>query len=126
VSNSVLRKNTLPLLRASAWFLMTTVLLCLPGSVFPQKSWFDKIWLDKWIHICLFSVMVFLWCWFVKKAKGKKIRVFIGLALCSFAYGIAMEFVQKYFIPNRSFEVKDMIADGVGSALGLLIAFKFL
>ena len=35
-----------------------------------------------------------------------------------------MEFIQKYFIPNRSFDVGDIIADGVGSAIGLLISLK--
>jgi len=35
-----------------------------------------------------------------------------------------MEVVQKYFIPNRSFDVKDIIADGFGCAIGLLISSR--
>ncbi|HEY1872672.1 MAG TPA: hypothetical protein VGG71_16540 [Chitinophagaceae bacterium] len=35
-----------------------------------------------------------------------------------------MEFVQKYFIPNRSFDVTDMIADGIGSVMGVIIFSK--
>ena len=35
-----------------------------------------------------------------------------------------MEFVQKYFIPNRSFDVMDMIADGIGSVIGVIVAAK--
>jgi hypothetical protein len=33
-----------------------------------------------------------------------------------------MEFVQKYFIPNRSFDLGDILADGVGSGIGAFIA----
>jgi len=39
-------------------------------------------------------------------------------------YGIAMEFVQKYFIPFRSFDLGDIIADGIGCAAGYLFAIK--
>ena len=35
-----------------------------------------------------------------------------------------MEFIQKYFIPNRSFDVGDIVADGVGCAAGLLISLR--
>jgi VanZ family protein len=37
-------------------------------------------------------------------------------------FGIAMEFVQKYFIPNRDFDIYDIVADIIGAAGGFLIA----
>jgi len=110
---------------ALTWSIFVTVLLCLPGSAFPSKKWFDEILLDKWIHICLFSVMVFLWCWVAaSQLTWKKIRFFYEIAFYFFVYGVAMEFVQKYFIPNRSFDIADMIADGIGCAIGLVIFLK--
>jgi len=39
-------------------------------------------------------------------------------------YGIAMEIVQKYFIPFRSFDVGDIIADAIGCFVGYLISIK--
>ena len=39
-------------------------------------------------------------------------------------YGIAMEIVQKYFIPFRSFDVGDIIADAIGSVVGYLFSIK--
>ena len=39
-------------------------------------------------------------------------------------YGIAMEIVQKYFIPFRSFDLGDIIADGIGCAAGYFFAIK--
>jgi len=35
-------------------------------------------------------------------------------------YGTIMEFVQKYWIPNRSFEILDIAADSVGCLLAYL------
>jgi VanZ family protein len=67
--------------------------------------------------------MVILWCRAVAIA-GKKIRLFIHIALYCFLYGIVMELIQKYFIPNRSFDIGDILADGAGSALGLLLAAR--
>ena len=39
-------------------------------------------------------------------------------------YGIAMEIVQKYFIPFRSFDIGDIIADAIGCVVGYLISIK--
>ena len=40
------------------------------------------------------------------------------------AYGVGMEIVQKYFIPFRSFDVGDIIADAVGCITGYLVLRK--
>jgi VanZ family protein len=107
-----------------AWFIFITILLCLPGSALPEENWFDKIWLDKWIHIGLFSIMVILWCRVYSIKPGKKIRFFLYISLSCFLYGIMMEFAQKYLIPNRSFDLGDIAADGVGCAIGFLFATR--
>jgi len=119
-------KNELRILPALTWVIIVTILLCLPGSALPQENWFDKIWLDKWIHIILFLVMVFLWCRYVPVVEGKKIRYFRQIAIYFFLYGIGMELVQKYFIPNRSFDLKDILDDGLGCGIGLLISGRYI
>ena len=121
-----MEKNELRILPAITWVIIVTVLLCLPGSALPKENWFDKIWLDKWIHVILFSIMVFLWCQYVSTSGGKKIRHFRQIAIYFFLYGIAMELVQKYFIPNRSFDLKDILADGLGCVIGLLISGRYI
>ena len=121
-----MKKNELRILPALTWVIIVTVLLCLPGSALPKENWFDKIWLDKWIHIILFLIMVFLWCQYVSKSGGKKVRYFRQIAIYFFVYGIAMELVQKYFIPNRSFDLKDILADGLGCGIGLLISGRYI
>jgi VanZ family protein len=110
---------------AITWFIISVILLTLPGSSFPKENWFDMIWLDKWIHIGMFSILVILWCWAMLKkyADAARLRtIFIYIGLIGLAYGIGMEFVQKYFIPNRAFEIKDMIADGIGAAFGVIFS----
>jgi VanZ family protein len=58
----------------------------------------------------------------VSGSEGKKIRYFRQIAIYFFLYGIAMELIQKYFIPNRSFDLKDILADGLGCGIGLFIS----
>jgi len=115
-------RNIWPLLLAIIWFIVTTILLCLPGSAFPKENWFDKIWLDKWIHIGIFGALAFLWCRALSTEHLRKIPLFVQIAFYCLLYGIAMEFVQKYFIPNRSFDVGDIFADGIGSTLGSVLS----
>ena len=65
----------------------------------------------------MFAIMVFLWCWAILRMqfeKKKLERIFLLIAIAWLAYGIGMEFVQKYCIANRSFDLGDIIADGVG------------
>jgi VanZ family protein len=50
--------------------------------------------------------------------------LFIWISLLSLVYGIGMEFVQKYFINNRSFDEGDIIADAVGCTLGLFFSLR--
>jgi VanZ family protein len=103
-------------------------LLTLPASAFPKERWYTKIPLfDKWVHIGMFGIMALLLCWAAYKKKNwlqdlKKAFIWIGV-FC-LAYGIIMEFVQRYFIPNRSFDVGDIIANGAGSVAGVVYSIR--
>jgi VanZ family protein len=125
-----LKKSQLSLIAAIGWFIIATILLTIPGTDLPQEDWLDKIPLfDKWIHIGMFAILVTLWCWSRRLLKSKtdtqKLKqVFITIGIIWLGYGIAMEFVQKYFIPFRSFDIGDIIADGVGCAAGLIFSIR--
>jgi VanZ family protein len=56
--------------------------------------------------------------------KRKLKTVFVFIALLWLAYGIGMEFVQKYLVSNRSFDTGDIIADAVGCLGGLIYSMK--
>ena len=42
------------------------------------------------------------------------------LVVCTLVLGIILEFVQKYFIPGRSFDNYDIVADATGAVLAAL------
>lgn len=116
-------------LAAIAWFIISVVLLTLPGTAFPTEDWLDKIYFDKWVHIGMFSIMVVLWCLAWRSLKqnndaGRLTRAFWTIAILCLVYGIIIEFVQKYFIPFRSFDVTDIAADAVGSLAGVIFSLK--
>jgi len=124
---SVLKKNVAAIVFAVIWLLLVTSLLCIPGTRLPKITWEDKVWLDKWVHIFLFMILVILWSKAYSHKKntdrdGRKI--FLEIMIVGCFYGIAMEFVQKYFIPFRSFDVGDIIADAIGCVVGYLISIK--
>ncbi len=109
------------------WFILSTVLLILPGSKLPGEDWMGKIWLDKWIHIGMFSIMVILWCrpMLLKGFENNKLKnIFLSWGIGWLMYGIGMEFIQKYFIPNRSFDAGDIVADAIGCTIGVLYSIR--
>ena len=106
------------------WFILSTIAFCLPGSTLPKSEWFAVIQLDKWIHVGIFSVMIFLWCLplfhkAIIQPNLTKLLIWISMAFLS--YGILMEFVQHFFIPNRSFDMGDIAADAAGCLVGFLL-----
>ena len=108
-----------------AWFFLITYLLCLPGSEVPEISWTDKIPLfDKWVHAALFGGLTFLFCWpFYRSSFDQKesLHYFIKIAISASILGLAFEFIQKYFIPGRDYDLLDWVAD----SLGAFIAYWF-
>jgi len=106
-----------------------TVLFCLPGRQFPKEDWFEKLFLDKWVHIGLFAVLVVLWCLplFSRiESRSRLINFFIWISIAFVVYGIVIEFIQGNFIPNRSFGIDDMVADAVGCGVGFMFVHNQL
>ena len=124
-----MKRNLSAIVFAIIWLLLVTSLLCIPGTKLPKVTWEDKIWLDKWVHVFLFMVLVILWNKAYsnkKKIQSNTRKIFLQVMILGFLYGVAMELVQKYFIPFRSFDLGDILADGVGCFIGYLISLKLL
>ena len=124
-----MKKTYYPLIGAIGWFILSIILLTLPGTAFPEEDWLDKIWFDKWVHIGMFSIMVVLWCMSLYVLKrGSDLQqlkqYFILITILCLAYGIGMEFIQKNFIPHRSFDFGDIVADAAGCSVGLIFSTK--
>lgn len=107
-----------------AWFFIIMVLTCLPGSDLPKIGWLNKIYFDKWVHIGMFGMLVFLFSFPFFKSPlsfAKKINYFLWIAITASLWGLAIEFIQKYFVAGRSFDLLDWAADSAGA----LISFWF-
>ena len=103
------------LLAALIYLFFISVLFFLPGSVLPEENWLSKIYFDKWVHIGLFAVLLVLWLWVLDPGKIGVRRLLLAAA----AYGIVVELIQYQFIPNRSFDMFDWVADMTGSFAGI-------
>jgi VanZ family protein len=114
-----------PFLPAILFFIITVVLLTLPGSSFPKSRFFDIPYFDKWVHIGLFGMLCLLFSFPIKEFSipdSQKRNWFLLITIIGIGYGISMEFVQKYWIPNRSFEGMDIVADSVGCSLAFIFS----
>jgi VanZ family protein len=105
---------------AIIWLLACTVLLSLPGDMIGGSSRIP--YFDKWVHIGLFGALNFLWLLPLLLYKPGKRAGLLLVSLGVVIYGLLMEFFQLYCIPNRSFELADVLADATGVLLALLFS----
>lgn len=91
--------------------LVHLLALYLPGS--PEPT-FDIPGVDKVVHVLLFGVPV----WLLGRLTG---RVWL-VAVVFVAHAVVSELVQHWFIPDRSGDPFDLLADlaGIGVAVWLL------
>jgi len=104
-----------------AWTLVIGILMCIPGSVLPSESKFSIPQFDKLIHMGLFGGFVFLWDLYLSNrttSTARLLRQFFIVFILANTYGIGMEYVQKYWIPLRDFDLADIIADMIGAGIG--------
>lgn len=111
------------LLLPLSWTLLTIILLCLPGSVIPGAGIFATNNLDKIVHFILFGGIVLLWGLYIRKtwSPAMYIKTALGATLFSIALGIVLEYVQRYFISNRTFDTRDILADAAGAVTMFII-----
>jgi VanZ family protein len=113
---------------AIAWMLLSTIAFILPGSTFPKDNWLGDIQFDKIVHVGILSIMVFLWCLPTINRPSPKsaVKILVGIAIGFFSYGVLMEFIQDFFVSNRSFDWGDIGADAVGCLVGFFLSKRQL
>jgi len=104
------------------WLLIIFILLTLPGKDFAKvdmKIPFE----DKLVHMGLFGGLVFFYGLAYRKFPFTYIKSrLVFMVLIATAYGIIMEFIQKYCTNHsRSFSYEDMLADSVGAIIGYFL-----
>ena len=112
---------------AIVWAIVIFILCSTPGKSIPSADWLRWVNFDKWVHAFLYFVL-FSTCYFgYKKYDGNHKNYFlITLALCV-SYGTGIELFQAFFLPDRSGDVPDAVANTMGSIfaiIGIRIWFK--
>jgi VanZ family protein len=103
---------------AVGWFLLTTILLAMPGNALPKTNLANIPNFDKLVHVGLFAVLTFLAVYALNKPTYFKITV---VAVSAILYGTIMEYVQLHLVAYRSFEGIDIIADAIGAIAGVVL-----
>ncbi|MDQ8154739.1 MAG: VanZ family protein [Gemmatimonadota bacterium] len=104
-----------PWLHALLWavFIETLVLWPSPPDV-PQP--FTIVGFDKMVHAAVFAVQAAL----VGRALRIDGRPWWPAMVGSIAFGAVTEW-QQQFIPSRSMELDDLLADAIGAVVGLSV-----
>ena len=106
------------------WTVLTIVLLCLPGSAIPGGgSFFNIPHFDKIVHVALFAGIVLCWGGYYAFRPGRVPgwpQLVILWAILSTGLGIVLEYVQFYYIPQRSFDRGDIVADAAGAIIAMI------
>ena len=111
---------------AILWIILILVLCTLPGRDIPHTGWFDKIHMDKLVHFGLFGgIVLFLSLGYYRQRKHIPALMLFLFVLCSAFYGLAIEFIQKYYAIDRSFDMNDAAADTLGAIAGVWV-FKLV
>ena len=108
---------------ARLWTLFILILMTIPGNMLPKEEKTFIPNLDKLVHATLFGSFVFLWSIYYATRKEKNNHSdsrFILILIIACLYGVATELMQKYLIPNRDYDIYDIMADCIGAVLGFL------
>lgn len=95
-----------------------------PGSQLPKSNLFGIIYFDKLVHVGCFTLLVWLFYYpFAKSGQSQtaKNHYLIKLTLSAIVWGLLTELIQRYFVPGRSFDLMDFVADTIGAILALAI-----
>jgi VanZ family protein len=110
------------------WFIISTILLVIPGNDIPRGGFFNLTYFDKMVHFIMFFLLTFFFSFpFTTSAQPRQAikHWFQSIAVYVLAYGIMMEFIQKYWVQGRSFDFSDIIYDALGSLGGMVASLQF-
>jgi len=97
-----------------AWALLIEVLIVWPHPPDLPQDW-NVVGFDKAVHASLFAVLSFL----AARALVEEARPAWVAVAASAAFGLFTE-LEQHFIPSRSMELGDFLADAAGATLGFV------
>ena len=93
------------------------LLSLLPARDFPQLPLFPGA--DKIVHICMYLGLAVLACWSMHAEVKRK--WYYAVIFFAISWGAMMEIVQYLMHLGRSFELYDILANSIGTLIGVSI-----
>ena len=109
--------------------IIILILTGLPGSLFPRVK--PAIGLDKVAHILMYAGFAYACLWgyrkqFVSNGLAYQKRAILLTIIISIAYGGLTEIMQETItVLHRSGDWRDLIADAIGTVIGVLVFYLF-
>lgn len=114
-----------------SWMVIILLLTLTPGKSMPRTSlWEDLLSFDKFAHLTIFAVLVYLLIIGMSKQYTYhflKRNALVVALLAGIGYGLIIELIQL-LIPGRSFEMADILANSTGCFIGVglfYLVYKF-
>ena len=106
------------------WTLLILQLCLMPGDNLPSTSFLSFKGADKLLHFTLYFVLLILVGkglvnYFDSSYSSNRIIV-IAFLYCLFL-GVGIEFLQSIFVPGRSGDFFDVLANATGASVGVVI-----
>lgn len=105
---------------ALTWTIVIQIALCLPGESIPSTEGFPIPAFDKVVHVIIFGGLVGFWSYYLSKQKfsGKTLSIALFLIYLGAVFnGIIIEYIQRDYVPHRSFDQGDIIADVISASI---------
>lgn len=111
-------------LAPASWALALFVASSIPGTSYPEVSF---AFADKLVHLCIYGVFGALLARAVAATwpSWRNNRIWLMATGLATLYGATDEFHQM-FVPNRSPDVRDLMADALGAGTGAALTLLFL
>ena len=108
--------------------IVILILTGLPGSLFPRVK--PTLGIDKIVHVVMYAGFAFACLWgyrkqFVSNGLAYKRRAILLAIVISIAYGGLTEIMQEYFVPKRTGDWFDFLADCIGTVIGATVFYLF-
>lgn len=113
---------------AILWTIVLTILLLqpttqpiIPTGIQGAPPSLERELLFSTGHILTFAFTVLVWSWALHIRRGWHLVLLCGLLL---AYGVLAEYAQST-VPGRAAQWWDMLANGIGVVLGIVIVHRW-
>ena len=115
------------ILPSLVWTTLVVILSLVPSSNVSLDN-FQFKGVDKVAHFIMYTLLALFWV-----IGFKRQDIYVGLRryalqisiLGGFSMSVIIEFMQEYVVESRSFEVLDLIANGIGCIFGIVL-FKII